>query len=138
MSLRRKSREYALQMMFQWEIGRQEPSRIEDGFWRIARAEKATKEFANELFEGAVAAAAELDALVAAKTENWRPERLAVIDRAILRLAACELRQGKTPPKVVLNESIELAKKFSSEDAAGFINGVLDAVLRSLQKEQTA
>jgi transcription antitermination protein NusB len=138
MSLRRKSREYALQMMFQWEIGRQEPSRIEDGFWRIARAEKATKEFANRLFEVAVAEATELDALVAAKIENWRPERLAVIDRAILRLAVCELRQGKTPPKVVLDESIELAKKFSSEDAAGFINGVLDAVLRSLRKEQTA
>jgi transcription antitermination protein NusB len=138
MSLRRKSREYALQMMFQWEIGRQEPSRIEDGFWRIARAEKTTKEFANRLFEVAVAEATELDALVAAKIENWRPERLAVIDRAILRLAVCELRQGKTPPKVVLDESIELAKKFSSEDAAGFINGVLDAVLRSLRKEQTA
>lgn len=137
MSLRHKSREFALQMMFQWEIGHQEPSRLEDGFWRIARAEKTTKEFANRLFEGAVTSAAELDALVAAKTENWRPERIAVIDRAILRLAAYELREGKTPPKVVLNESIELAKTFSSEEAAGFINGVLDALLRSL-KEQKA
>ena len=125
-------------MMFQWEIGRQDPRRIEDGFWRIARAEKTTKEFANHLFEGAVANAAQLDELVAAKAENWRPERMAVIDRAILRLAAYELREAKTPPKVVLNESIELAKKFSSEDAAGFVNGVLDALLRSLKKESTA
>lgn len=138
MSLRHKSRECALQMMFQWEIGRQEPGRIEDGFWRIARGEKTTREFANQLFEGAVAAAAQLDELVAARTENWRPERMAVIDRAILRLAAYELRQGKTPPKVVLNESIELAKKFSSEDSAGFVNGVLDALVRSLTKESTA
>jgi N utilization substance protein B len=138
MSVRHKSRECALQMMFQWEIGRQEPSRIEDGFWRIARGEKNTKEFANQLFEGAVADAAKLDELVASKADNWRPERMAVIDRAILRLAAYELRQGKTPPKVVLNESIELAKKFSSEDAAGFVNGILDALLRSLPKEPTS
>jgi len=138
MSLRTKSREFALQMLFQWEIGRQEPKRIEDGFWRIARAEKTTKEFANQLFEGAVAEANHLDDLVAAKAENWRPERMAVIDRAILRLAAYELRQAKTPPKVVLNESIELAKKFSSEDSAGFVNGVLDALVRAMKKEPTA
>ena len=61
---------------------------------------------------------------------------MAVIDRAILRLAAFELRQGKTPPKVVLNESIELAKKFSSEEAAGFVNGVLDGLLRSMPKPE--
>jgi transcription antitermination protein NusB len=137
MSLRHKSRECALQMLFQWEIGHQEPGRIEDGFWRMAPAEKRTREFANELFEGTVANAAELDALVAARSDNWRPERMAVIDRAILRLAAYELRQAKTPPKVVLNEGIELAKKFSSEDAARFINGVLDGLLKSLQKHKT-
>jgi transcription antitermination protein NusB len=132
MSLRHKSREFALQMLFQWEVGRQDPARIEDGFWRIARAEKTTRAFANELFEGSVAQAGEVDALLAAHTDNWRPERLALIDRAILRLAAYELRTAKTPPKVVLNEAIELAKKFSTEDAARFVNGVLDSVLRSL------
>jgi N utilization substance protein B len=137
MSLRHKARECALQMLFQWEIGHQEPSRIEDGFWRIARAEKTTRDFANQLFEGAVASAGELDALVAARADNWRPERMAVIDRAILRMAAYELRQAKTPPKVVLNEAIELAKKFSSEDAAGFVNGVLDGLLKALQKPKT-
>lgn len=137
-SLRHKSRECALQMLFQWEIGHQEPSRIEDGFWRMAPAEKRTREFANQLFEGTVENAAELDALVAARSENWRPERMAVIDRAILRLAAYELRQAKTPPKVVLDEGIELAKKFSSEDAARFINGVLDGLLRSMRKPEPA
>jgi N utilization substance protein B len=125
-------------MLFQWEIGHQEPSRIEDGFWRMAPAEKRTREFANELFEGTVASAGELDALVAARSDNWRPERMAVIDRAILRLAAYELRQAKTPPKVVLNEGIELAKKFSSEEAARFVNGVLDGLLRSLRKTEKA
>ena len=138
MSLRHKAREFALQMLFQWEIGRQDPRRIEEGFWRMARAEKTTRALANELFENSVKCAAELDAMVAGHAQNWRLERMAVIDRAILRLAACELRTGKTPPKVVLDEAVELAKSFSSEDAAGFVNGVLDALLKSLPKEQAA
>jgi transcription antitermination protein NusB len=136
MSLRHKSREYALQMLFQWEVGRQDPRRIEDGFWRIARAEKSTRAFANELFEGAAADAAGLDALLAAHAEHWRLERMAVIDRAILRLGVHELRAKKTPVKVVLNEAVELAKKFSSEEAAPFVNGVLDAVLKSFKEKE--
>ena len=135
MSLRHKAREYALQMLFQWEIGRQDPRRIEEGFWRMARAEKTTRALAQEFFENAVAGATELDALIAAHAKNWRLERMAVIDRAILRLAACELRAGKTPPKVVLDEAVELAKTFSSQEAASFVNAVLDAVLKSLPKK---
>jgi N utilization substance protein B len=138
MSLRSKSRQFAVQMLFQWEIGRQEPRRIEDGFWRMAHAEKTTRVFANELFEGVVAAAAELDVLLTAQSKNWRLERMAVVDRAILRLATYELRATKTPPKVVLDEAIELAKKFSSEDAASFVNGVLDAILQSLGKKKSS
>lgn len=135
MPQRHKARQYALQMLFQWEIGRQEPLRIEDGFWRIARAEKNTRNFANDLFEGVVKHFAELDAMVSAHTDNWRLERLALIDRAILRLGVHELRSGKTPRKVVVNEAVELAKTFSSEDAAGFVNGVLDSVLHSLPEK---
>jgi len=135
MALRHKAREFALQMLFQWEIGRQDPRRIEEGFWRMARAEKTTRALANELFESTVSGSAELDALVAAHAKNWRLERMSVIDRAILRLAACELRAGKTPPKVVLDEAVELAKTFSSQEAASFVNGVLDAVLKSLPKK---
>lgn len=135
MPQRHKARQYALQMLFQWEIGRQEPLRIEDGFWRIARAEKNTRNFANDLFEGVVKNFAELDAMVSAHTDNWRLERLALIDRAILRLGVHELRSGKTPRKVVVNEAVELAKTFSSEDAAGFVNGVLDSVLHSLPEK---
>ena len=81
MPQRHKARQYALQMLFQWEIGKQEPQRIEDGFWRIARAEKSTRAFANELFEGVAENASELDALVAAHTDNWPLERIALIDR---------------------------------------------------------
>jgi N utilization substance protein B len=132
MSLRHKAREYALQMLFQWEMGRQPPARIQAGFWKNARATKATRNFANELFEGAAAEAAALDELVGRHSEHWRLDRMAAIDRAILRLAVYELRDGKTPAGVVINEAVELAKKFSSEDAAPFINGILDAVRQSL------
>jgi N utilization substance protein B len=132
MSLRRKSREFALQMLFQWDIGRQKPARIEVGFWKIARAADSTRKFANELFEGSVSQAGASDRLVEKFSTNWRLDRMAVIDRSILRLAVYELRLGGVPPKTVINEALELAKKFSSADAGPFLNGILDAVLKSL------
>ena len=132
MSLRHKSREFALQMLFQWEMSPQEPARLEETFWRSARAADSTREFANRLFEGAAAEAPALDALISKHSENWRLERIAAIDRAILRLAGHELRKGETPPKVVLDEAIELAKTFSSADASAFINGILDSLRKSL------
>lgn len=128
---RRKSREYALQMLFQWEMGKQEPSRIEDGFWKIAGAQKSTRDFANQLFESAAARAAELDPVISSHARNWRIERIAAIDRTILRLALAELRTTSTPAKVVINEAVELAKKFSSEDASAFVNGILNAAVKS-------
>ena len=134
MSLRRKSREYALQMLFQWEMGKQEPSRIEEGFWKIASAQKSTREFANQLFESAAARAAELDPIISTHAQNWRLERISAIDRAILRLALAEIRTTSTPAKVVINEAIELAKTFSSEEASAFINGILDAAAKSFRE----
>ena len=135
MPQRHKARQYALQMLFQWEIGQQDPRRIEEGFWRIAKAEKSTRAFANDLFEGVVKNASELDAVVTAHMDNWRLDRLALIDRAILRLGVHELRAGTAPRKVVVDEAVELAKAFSSEDAAGFVNGVLDSVLHALPEK---
>ncbi|MGB6430338.1 MAG: transcription antitermination factor NusB [Candidatus Acidiferrales bacterium] len=136
MSLRSKSREFALQMLFQSELGREEPARLEVAFWQGARAEAATREFANQLFEGTAADTARLDALIESHADNWRVGRMSVIDRAILRLAAYELTRTSTPPKVVLDEAIELAKRFSGDEAAPFVNGVLDAIARSLGEVQ--
>ena len=130
MSLRSKSREFALQMLFQWEMGREAPARLEKAFWKGARAEGATREFANQLFEGVAAETERLDALIESNADNWRVGRMSVIDRAILRLATYELTRTSTPPKVVLDEAIELAKKFSGDEAAPFVNGVLDAIAR--------
>lgn len=132
MSLRHKAREFALQMLFQWEMSPQEPAQLEARFWKNARATDSTRAFANRLFEGVAAEAPALDELISSHAENWRLERIAAIDCAILRLAIHELRAAEVPPKVVLDEAIELAKTFSSEDASSFINGVLDAVRKTL------
>ena len=138
MSQRSKSREYALQMLFQWEMGKQEPIRIEDGFWKIARAQKPIRDFANQLFESAAARADELDPIISSHAEHWRIDRIAAIDRSILRLALAEMRSSSTPTKVVINEAVELAKKFSSEEASGFINGILDAAAKSFTEEKAS
>ena len=119
-------------MLFQWEMGKQEPSKVEEGFWKNVSAQKSTLEFANQLFENAAARAAEIDPIISTHATNWRIERMPAIDRAILRLAIAELQTTGTPAKVVVNEALELAKKFSSEDAAPFINGILDAALKSM------
>lgn len=119
-------------MLFQWEMSPQELARLEEKFWRNAHAAQSTREFANQLFEGAAAEVQALDQLISKHAENWRLERIAAIDRAILRLAAHELRKGETPTKVVLDEAIELAKTFSSEEASAFINGILDSIRKSV------
>jgi N utilization substance protein B len=121
-----------MQMLFQWDMSRQDPAKLEAKFWRSAKAADTTRAFANKLFEGAAKDADELDTLIVQHAQNWRLERMAIIDRAVLRLAIYELRIAETPPKVVLNEAVDLAKKFSSEDAGAFVNGILDAVSKTL------
>ena len=132
MSIRTKAREFAMQMLFQWEMSPQDASRLEVKFWRSAKSAESTRAFANQLFEGAVRDASECDVLITQNAQNWKFDRLSAIDRAILRLAVYEMRTGATPHKVVLNEAVELAKKFSSEESGGFVNGVLDAVRKNL------
>jgi transcription antitermination protein NusB len=124
-----------MQMLFQWDMSRQDPAKLEAKFWRAAKAADTTRVFANKLFEGAAKDADELDALIVQHAQNWRLERMAIIDRAVLRLAIYELRIAETPPRVVLNEAVDLAKKFSSEDAGAFVNGILDAVNKSLTEK---
>jgi N utilization substance protein B len=133
MTLRRKSREFALQMLFEWDMAHQKPARIKQNFWKLARAAESTREFADQLFEGAASEATSSDKLVEKLSENWRLDRLATVDRNILRLAIYELRFATAPPKVVINEALELAKKFSSADSPAFLNGVLDAAFQELE-----
>jgi len=120
-------------MLFEWDLARQRPAQIEKNFWKSARAAESTRKFASQLFEGALAQAESNDKLVAKLSEHWRLDRIAAVDRNILRLAIYELRAGTVPVKVVIDEAIELAKKFSSAEAPAFLNGVLDAARKSLE-----
>jgi len=124
-----------MQMLFQWEMSQQDLARLETKFWKGAKAADQTRVFANQLFEGAAHAATELDETIAKHAENWRLERISAIDRAILRLALHEMQASDTPPKVVINEAVELAKKFSSEEARSFVNGILDACRKTLKTD---
>jgi len=125
-----------MQMLFQWDMSQQDVKKLEIKFWKAAKAADSTSEHANLLFEGAVKEMGALDEIITKHADNWRIERLAAIDRAVLRLAIHELRTGETPHKVVLNEAVDLAKKFSSEDSGAFVNGVLDAFWKSEGKSK--
>ena len=127
-----------MQMIFQWDMSQQPPTKLEPIFWKGAKAAEQTRAFANQLFEGAAHDASALDELIVKHTSNWKLERVAAIDRAILRLALHEMRATDTPVKVVINEAVDLAKKFSSEDAGGFVNAILDAYRKSLQTKQSS
>jgi N utilization substance protein B len=136
MTLRHKAREFALQMLFEWDVTRQQPKRVEQQFWKSAPAADSTREFADQLFEGAVAESEISDKIVSELSENWRFERLAAVDRSILRLAIFELRYGTAPVNVVIDEALELAKKFSSEGSPAFLNGILDAANKALEAKK--
>lgn len=120
-------------MLFEWDVTHQKPTLVEEQFWKSARAEDSTRKFANQLFEGAVADCEGIDQLIGKLSVNWRPERLAAVDRNILRLALYEIRFGTAPPAVAIDEALELAKKFSSAEAPAFLNGILDAAYKNLE-----
>ena len=129
---RTKSREYALQMLYQLDIRRASPKQILDEFWQTSESTESAeeiKQFANQLFEGTAARLAEIDPLITSHADNWDMKRMAVIDRNILRLGVFELFYGEeVPPKVCINEAIELAKRFGDTESGKFINGILDAI----------
>ena len=135
---RHRAREAALQILYQWDIGRGDVEQAADTFFEhqwpdAGPPSDALRGFASSLARDTVARLETIDALVADTTTHWRPERMAVVDRLILRLAVCELvRDAETPPAVVINEALELARTFSTEDAVKFINGVLDGIRKKL------
>jgi N utilization substance protein B len=133
MASRRKSREYAMQMLYQWELGGNTPEQVGFTFFLERRADSEVESFARDLFQAAVNDIDRLDRLVREHAQNWRLERMAAVDRNILRVALCELlHHPETPPSVVINEALEIARRFSGEDSVEFVNGVLDAIRKSL------
>ena len=139
MASRRKSRELALQMLFQWEVGKHPPANVLLTFLDPEKKDAPAESFARRLFEGAVGEVLTLDAMLREHSKNWRLERMAAVDRNVLRLALFELlHHPETPPAVVINEALEIARRFSGEDSAEFVNGVLDAVRKALPAAATS
>jgi N utilization substance protein B len=115
-------------MLYQWDLARKPLEEIEAATAELQRSGEGARSFATALVRRTLERLEEIDALIQEHSEHWRLERMPVVDRNLLRLAVCELLSRNTPASVVINEAIEVAKRFSSPDATAFLNGVLDAV----------
>ena len=131
MGKRRKSREATLQILFQLEFDDSDPDDVVNQFWEAKKASREIKDYSRYLIEGIISHQDSIDRIIQSASEHWRLSRMAVVDRNILRMAVFELFYGEgLAPAIVINEAIEVAKKFSSDQAAQFINGILDALRR--------
>ena len=137
MGTRRQAREFALQMLYQIEMSGTPLADVREHFWQRHEGEDVeTKVFTDHLVAGVVAEKEQLDEIILKYSAHWRLSRMAAVDKNILRLAAFELKNCEDIPlKVTLNEAIEIAKRFGSEESGAFINGVLDKIAKELKKE---
>jgi N utilization substance protein B len=140
MGTRRKSRELAMQMLFQGDLGKQKPEEVENLFWESRDdVDDETRGFADDLHRLATTREDEVDALIEKHAQNWRMERMPVVDRNLLRAAVAEmLGYPKTPTAVIINETLEVAKRYAAPESMAFLNGVLDAVGRELLEQRLA
>jgi N utilization substance protein B len=138
---RHRAREAAVQMLYQWEVGRDPILEVVRVFWTHGPSASQPipdelRTFATTLANGVAGEVETIDPMIVEATENWRIERMNVLDRLILRLAIYEfLHEPETPAKVIMNEALELARTFSTDDSVRFINGILDAVRKTLTRE---
>jgi transcription antitermination protein NusB len=139
MGTRRKSRELVLQMLFQADMGQQTPEEVRRTFWSEHNSIQGdVRGFAEDLFRLASDRTAEIDGLIERHAEHWRMDRMATVDRNVLRSAVAEfVGFPSTPRAVVINEALEIARKFSSPESVQFINGVLDSIGKELEKAKT-
>ncbi|HDT13049.1 MAG TPA: transcription antitermination factor NusB [Candidatus Aminicenantes bacterium] len=133
MGQRRKARECALQILFQLEFNAGDPKDILKGYWERQKVPAQVRAYGSWIVETIAARGEEIDAAIQAASKNWRLARMAVVDRNILRIAVCELlHEPSLVPAIVMDEAIEIAKRYSGDESAVFVNGVLDAVVRRL------
>lgn len=134
---RRKAREAALQMMFSVDVIHVDSGVVARDYWTElgdAEADEKTRQFADNLVEGTLKNISVIDDRIRTRAEHWRIERMAIVDRNVLRLAVYEFLFEDTPHTVVINEALEIARRFSSFEATQFINGILDAIKLDLEK----
>jgi N utilization substance protein B len=136
MGPRRKAREYALQMLFQWDITHDNIDQVAATFFQNQEQETPNiEDFARALATGTVEHIEDIDRLIQQHAENWRLDRMAVVDRNVLRMATQEFLYDKeTPRTVVINEAIEIARRFSTQESPQFINGILDSIKKELER----
>lgn len=133
MASRRKSRELALQMLFQWEVGQHTPAHVVATFLKPKEGDAPENAFARELFQGTVDNIPALDPMLRQHASNWSLERMAAVDRNVIRLALYEMLHHKeTASAVIINEALDIARRFSGEKSAHFVNGVLDAIRKTI------
>ena len=131
MGARRKARELALQMLYQHDVSGNLPDAIISTFEDLQKSKPNTREFATRVFMGTVANIAKIDDMIQAQADNWRLSRMAVVDRNIIRMSVYEfLHEDDTPKLVIIDEAIEIAKKFGTQKSSQFINGILDGILK--------
>jgi N utilization substance protein B len=132
---RRKAREVALQFLYQLDLqGESDPGPHAPEFWARHPLDEDLRAFAEEIVRGTKSAQTKIDDIIVRSTEHWDLDRMAVVDRNILRLAVYELLfEPDVPAKVAINEAIEIAKKFGTADSSRFINGVLDRIHKELR-----
>ena len=137
MAARHRSRQRALQVLYQWDMTKLPVQEAISLFYDTLGADRqdttpGRDEFMEELATGASQMAPDIDHRIAEKSENWKLERMPIVDRNILRLAIYEMSRKDTPPAVIIDEALELARQFSGEESVSFINGVLDAVHKEI------
>lgn len=136
MAARHRSRQRALQVLYQWDMNKQPMDQAISSFYDTLTSEGGAREpgrdaFMEELAHGTSEMASDIDHRIAEKSANWKLERMPIVDRNILRLAIYEMSRDDTPAAVVIDEALELARQFSGEESVSFINGILDAVHKS-------
>jgi N utilization substance protein B len=121
-------------MLFQIDLTGTRPEEVFEEFWNNREAGEGMRSFAERLVWGVYGQRREMDRLITGSAQHWRLERMAVVDRNVLRMAVFEMiTEAQTPPAVIIDEAIEVAKRFGSEESGGFINGILDAIRRRVE-----
>jgi transcription antitermination protein NusB len=137
---RRKSREMAMQMLFQGDLGKQSPEDVKRLFWASRDdVDTETRGFADDLYRVATERRDEIDGLIVRHAQNWRLERMAAVDRNLLRAGVAELvGWPNQPAPIVINETLEIARRYAAPESVNFLNGVLDAIAKTVMKERLA
>lgn len=140
MGTRRKARECALQMLFAADVAKTQGGVLTGKFWSELGEDsfdESTRDFSNQIVIGTLREIEKIDETIRTRAEHWRIERMAIVDRNVLRLAVYEFLFTDTPHTVVINEALEIARRFSTFEATQFINGILDAVKHDLEKRES-